>query len=288
MTFRKYFALYLLSKYFLSCADPMSESRRSLIVCGMHRSYTSLTANALHKSGLFLGKNLIGASPGNPYGHFESQEIFEFHRAAIKNEKLSSFWSYVDYAKAGRVADSKAWKEQAAEILEDHFDKVQFGWKDPMSALFIKGWQSVLPDAHYIIVVRHPVEVVRSLITRSMRDQSIKYRPFMTHRWMNLWDNTYRALLKLSDQYPTRCFFVEGPGDFFNEKKLNELNRVVLDLWNFDLAEIQFKNIIDERLLKEKPANHLISSTFKLRRRSNRLYKALQEKSENQPTLKLL
>jgi hypothetical protein len=54
-----------------------------LIVAGFHRSGTSLVCQLLHRAGLFLGYDLMGAAFSNPYGHFEDTEVHHLHEQIL-------------------------------------------------------------------------------------------------------------------------------------------------------------------------------------------------------------
>ena len=54
-----------------------------LIVVGFHRSGTSLLCQLLHRTGLFLGYDLLGAAFSNPHGHFEDIEVFSLHEQIL-------------------------------------------------------------------------------------------------------------------------------------------------------------------------------------------------------------
>ena len=54
-----------------------------LVIGGMHRSGTSLTASLLRGAGLFIGERLMGPYPGNERGHFEDLDFYEFHKRVL-------------------------------------------------------------------------------------------------------------------------------------------------------------------------------------------------------------
>lgn len=54
-----------------------------LLVYGMHRSGTSLTASLFHAAGVRQGDQLLGANHRNDRGHYEDLGINEFHRTAL-------------------------------------------------------------------------------------------------------------------------------------------------------------------------------------------------------------
>mgnify|MGYP001766134317 CR=1 FL=1 len=54
-----------------SIAKPQSGERKCILVLGMHRSGTSLLARLLNLAGAALPSDLLGASEGNGFGHWE-------------------------------------------------------------------------------------------------------------------------------------------------------------------------------------------------------------------------
>ena len=70
---------------FMSTAPArMNALQQPVVVVGMHRSGTSLTASILGSAGLHLGDSLVPAGHGNAEGHFEDLEFVELHRAALE------------------------------------------------------------------------------------------------------------------------------------------------------------------------------------------------------------
>jgi hypothetical protein len=55
-----------------------------LVIVGMHRSGTSLTAALLQAMGVDVGKNLYLADPNNVKGYFEDVEFLEFQRQVLQ------------------------------------------------------------------------------------------------------------------------------------------------------------------------------------------------------------
>jgi len=55
-----------------------------IIITGMHRSGTSLTAAFLQKIGLDLGDNLLKGNYWNPKGYFEDIDFVEFQRTVLQ------------------------------------------------------------------------------------------------------------------------------------------------------------------------------------------------------------
>lgn len=135
---------------------------RPLIITGMHRSGSSLVASLLQRAGLDLGHELIGADRGNPRGHFEDAEIVRLHDRWL--------------APAGRgiLVDCRDllpqpdgdWRAQADRLVAARSGRPRWGFKDPRASMFLDLWAERLPDARFLLLYRHPLEVALSLIRR--------------------------------------------------------------------------------------------------------------------------
>jgi hypothetical protein len=65
-------------------------ARRALVVLGMSRSGTSLVTHILHTLGARLPADLIGATHGNPLGHWEPRALVAINDAILL--KLKRRW----------------------------------------------------------------------------------------------------------------------------------------------------------------------------------------------------
>ena len=142
-------------------------------IAGMHRSGTSMVAQALATCGLELGAEdeLMRASPSNEQGHWEHEGF-----VALADEllaRLGGGWDVpppVDEAWAERP-ELEDLRERAGDLAA-HFDGHEpWGWKDPRSSLTVPFWRSVLPNLRVVVCLRHPVEVARSLTLRGASSQ---------------------------------------------------------------------------------------------------------------------
>lgn len=139
-----------------------------VIIAGMHRSGTSLVCRLLNLCGMALGDpdDLMPPAPDNPEGFWENRRFLELNDAVLRAN--GEAW---DWAKATGPALTGPALEQlrpAAERLAQGFAEGPFrGWKDPRNSLTLRFWRSVVPEAHVVLVVRHPQEVARSLERRN-------------------------------------------------------------------------------------------------------------------------
>ena len=184
-----------------------------LLVCGMHRSGTSLTASLFHAAGVRLGDRLLGANHGNDRGHFEDLDIYEFHQAALRSSGLGT---------EGYVADGRVTVPELLEPIGRRLatDRARaggaWGWKEPRTVLFLDYWDDILPAARYVFVFRRPWEVVDSLFRRG--DEAFAGNPaFAAQVWLH-YNRTIRDFVR---RHADRCLLVEvdqvaaDPGGLF-------------------------------------------------------------------------
>jgi hypothetical protein len=139
----------------------MTNNGTVLIFTGMHRSGTSLIANVLSQAGINIGKKLIEADPRNPHGFFEDVGFYEFHQQALYNRGKTPY-----VKQALDFKPTLAEMEQAKTLIRQRGNSSLWGWKDPRTCLFLEFWHQLLPQARYLFVYRHPLEVLISFVRR--------------------------------------------------------------------------------------------------------------------------
>lgn len=175
-----------------------------LIICGMHRSGTSLVASVLREAGLDIGQARdAGAGPGQPRGHFEDRDFYELHEAILAASGRSCFTA--DETSLGEVAP--VFENQARALVAARADRPFWGWKDPRTCLFLDLWERLLPQVRYLFLYRHPVDVALSLWRRNT-DPELREDPWLAFR---AWELYNRRLLALRDRHPERCFVAHAP-----------------------------------------------------------------------------
>ena len=162
------------------------ESRRVVIVLGMHRSGTSLCANMLSGLGVDMADD-PGASPANERGHWERPRINDWH-----DEILAMFGRQWD-SDAHHLALPAAWWEDervgriraslVAWLRPRLENSTLFGFKDPRISRLLAMWPDILDelraDPVFIYCLRNPAQVSRSL---AARDELSPGRA--EHRWL--------------------------------------------------------------------------------------------------------
>jgi exonuclease VII small subunit len=133
-----------------------------LVISGMHRSGTSLVASVLREAGAHMGDRLLGPDRGNPRGHFEDVDFVEFHQRV-----LFARGQHVRVAPDFAFAPSEAERREAAALVAARAGRPLWGWKDPRTALLLDFWHGLVPEAAYLFVYRHPLDVLLSLVRRA-------------------------------------------------------------------------------------------------------------------------
>ena len=149
-----------------------------VFVLGMHRSGTSALTGVLQKQGIDLGQKLMkGIGDVNDLGFFEHEEIAKIHDNLL--EALGSSWLDL------RPLPDLWWRDDSVRIyhekiksvlINDFGDKQLWGIKDPRMCRILPLWLDILDELgcvpKIIIIVRHPLEVSRSLLKRDEMDET--------------------------------------------------------------------------------------------------------------------
>jgi hypothetical protein len=168
----------------------------------MHRSGTSLVASVLGEAGLDIGPD-IGLGVGQPRGHFEDRDFHDLHEEILAAAGRSCFTA--DEASIQEIPP--VFEERARALVAARADRPFWGWKDPRTCLFLDLWERHLPQARYLFLYRHPVDVALSLWRRNT-DPELREDPWLAFR---AWELYNRRLLALRDRHPERCFVAHAP-----------------------------------------------------------------------------
>jgi hypothetical protein len=157
-------------KYNESFYMSIKESK-AIIVLGMHRSGTSAISGVFSHLGVLMGKKLFKAQKGvNERGFFENSLVVSLNERLF--EKLESSWDDpLGAQKDIMKCDTTDEFIRAKQLLISEYDKaIYWGIKDPRTSVLLRFWQKVFDDLkitpHYLIMVRHPMDVFRSLEKR--------------------------------------------------------------------------------------------------------------------------
>jgi hypothetical protein len=180
---------------------------KPLVIVGMHRSGTSLTASLLASAGLHLGDRLLGAHTGNPLGHFEDLGFLEFHVRALRG--IGDDENGYSAKAVSRLPPDMI--VAADKLLADRRASGRlWGWKDPRTCLFLDFWHARAPESHYLFVFRNPADVADSLFRRG--DWRFVHDPMLA---LEIWRDYNKLVVDFVSRHSTRCLVVEI-GDVFS------------------------------------------------------------------------
>jgi len=156
-----------LSNALTMATSPPAKSDRPTVICivGTPRSGTSLTARILNLAGVYLGpeSEMVPAGPWNPKGFWENRHIAALNRRLLKTlnreglapPRLPPGWA------TSEALDGE--RKEARALLSKTFDGHQlWGWKEAGTTLVLPFWQQLLPQMHYVICLRNPIDVASS------------------------------------------------------------------------------------------------------------------------------
>lgn len=133
---------------------------RFVLVMGMHRSGTSCATRVVNLMGASLGPVDGQLVPGSDEVHWESSEVVWINDVILR--RAGGSWDAPpatlrtiprDYARCRQVL----WQFAGAETAV---------LKDPRIAVTYPVWRRVLPEHRFVVCVRHPMGVGRSLAKR--------------------------------------------------------------------------------------------------------------------------
>jgi FkbM family methyltransferase len=139
-----------------------------LIITGMHRSGTSLTASFFQKLGFSMGEQLYAADGNNQRGYFEDLDFLEFQRHILQecSDRHSPGWLDWGWTESESLdrARFSSYHTEAKKLIDSRQSLAAWGWKDPRTTLLLDFWQELLPQARYLLVYRYPWDVIDSIL----------------------------------------------------------------------------------------------------------------------------
>ncbi|MEO6749708.1 MAG: glycosyltransferase, partial [Casimicrobiaceae bacterium] len=142
----------------------------ALVVLGMHRSGTSALARVINLCGAFLPQRIAPAKLGvNPKGFWEPEAVNDLNQRVLR--QLGADWSIADFdlPVAGDLVEDFI-GDVGALMASEYEDRALVVIKDPRICLLAPLWHRALAQAGYraayVVPVRNPLEVARSLEAR--------------------------------------------------------------------------------------------------------------------------
>lgn len=138
----------------------------AVLLCGMHRSGTSVMARLLGEMGCWLGapEELLDPHPeDNPEGYWERRDIYQAHVGFFR--ELDMDWDRIAGFSPAHLAgpQGQALRERLAALLPDLDRHRPWLLKDPRLSLLLPAWTELVPEAAVVVAVRHPLAIAASL-----------------------------------------------------------------------------------------------------------------------------
>lgn len=220
-------------------------SSQTLIITGMHRSGTSLTASLLQSAGLDVGQRLLMENESNPKGHYEDLDFVNFHEDVLDAQGLNTAGWTLDRS----IPITEILKPRVESLLAQNAGKPLWGWKDPRTVLFLDFWRQTIPDTKFLFVHRQPWEVMDSLFRRG-NPTFIKNPNFA----LEVWHHYNQLILEFHQEFPDRSLLLSLDTITQNPQFLTQ---IVADKLNISL-QIPEIDRYDQALLQHTTSHHAL------------------------------
>ncbi|MGZ3624661.1 MAG: sulfotransferase family protein, partial [Ktedonobacteraceae bacterium] len=163
------------------------KNNKLIVVLGMHRSGTSAITRGLQVMGVELGDHLMPPIEGdNDKGFWEDVDINALNIEILR--AINSDWCYLAAIDLGdlEILRKQGYFLRAAELLRQKASIAPiYGFKDPRMAKLLPFWKEVFThcqlDVVYVIALRNPRSVVRSLAKRNDIEEAQGYLLWLGH-----------------------------------------------------------------------------------------------------------
>lgn len=245
---------------------------QNTMILGTGRSGTSMVTACFRNTGVFFGDELIKATPANPFGYYESQDINGLNNKIIfrllyprgtyrlrrfiypsTHYDWRAFWAVLPHAaRAMRVeSDERA-------LIERLCVNQPFCFKDPRFSATLSTWKPYLPEnTRFLIVFRCPFRTVDSML----RDAQESYDPHLAFKrpaLLQTWIRTYTRLLRWAENDP-RFLLVDSDQILAGEghSELESFVECELDFTQIDPNVRRSKKTVTENNRLEAKAGRL-------------------------------
>lgn len=200
----------------------LMERRPPVIICGMHRSGTTMITRILDQLGLYVGKSL---DDNHEDLFFSNLNNWLLRQSSAEWDRPQGFKDV--------FLDIKV-KEQIVERLKSYIksprifwylglncfikypqflQKLDWGWKDPRNTFTLPIWIELFPDAKIVNIYRHGVDVAKSLNVRANKYLNLE-KKHPNHGWNK------RRLYNVSNSI--RCLTFDGAFDIWKEYMMEQ------------------------------------------------------------------
>jgi glycosyltransferase involved in cell wall biosynthesis len=217
-----------------------------VIVSGMHRSGTSLTAGLLARLGVDMGTDLVPADRANPRGYFEDRDVVRFHRRAFAERLPPSDSGHADWGWTPDASvaprDLDRWQADARGLVARRAATGRrWGFKDPRATIVLDFWHPLLPAPAYVGVYRDPTRVADSM-------QRLGAEVFLRnpgYAW-KIWRLYNERLLDFVRRHRERCVLLNADA---LESNLGRLPALLRERLGLPVADVDLRGEVSAGLL---------------------------------------
>lgn len=229
---------------------------KNVVVVGMPRSGTSLTAGIFVRQGYFLAENgmdeLQKADAHNPFGYFEAGSLVGsnakiFSRAGFKHDNT---WLYSEIP--AEVADliPKLTPDQADQALVEKYNRnTPWIWKDPRLCYTLGYWWQMLdPGTTAVLLIkRNSEDIFQSFVRLGWRAPGNAGRQEVEKRVLNHWQAAEKAIV----EFKIPCLTIDY-SDYQRDPvdvvcRINDVFGLALDV-----SDLNFHKELNHSTLKSK------------------------------------
>ena len=182
---------------------------RNCIILGSGRSGTSLAAAIAQRAGYFLGEPLQPPNPGNPLGRFESFEVNAINEALLARvlPRRPKGWlgdllmPHVPLPRQRWLAAVPVGKEiRSTPALTARMARLTaqrpYCFKDPRFSYTLPAWRSVLDEACFVCIFRHPAATAQSILRERQDEPALHSLALDYGQALRIWTLMYRHILE--------------------------------------------------------------------------------------------
>lgn len=242
-----------------------SQEKKTVVVLGVARSGTSVTAGILKIIGVDMGPDVITGS-WNPRGDFEDQEFAKLSREILSSIGINYYKSLPTPEKVKEILKKRGEFEDKIKrlILEKSNNKSIWGWKLPATPLIIELFLPYLINPHFVVVFRNPLKTANSLVRHAKIDF------FHSLRLINFYQ---RKIVDFLEKYPNLPRIYIAFEDIITDP-IREAKRLA-DFLDLELTESEIEKINNFVVPENKRGveKKKTALKFMLRSRIPRFYK---------------
>lgn len=144
------------------------DRQRIFCITGVARGGTSMIARIVNLMGVYFGpeNHMIQETKYNVKGCWEHKSLLEISESIRDILSVKGFQQ--DWVSSPNIVELE--HKARAVIIEDFNKSAVWGWKDDRCSLTLPFWQKILQEMEYIICIRNPVDVARSLFKMGWSD----------------------------------------------------------------------------------------------------------------------